>query len=88
MLALAARRQLGNEEMDELAARIDAQRAARELLGRLASLPAVEREALELVDLAGLTPHEAANLLGVGPGALRVRLFRARRRLRTRQEDR
>jgi hypothetical protein len=69
--------------MDELAARIDAQRAGRELLARLARLSAVEREALELVDLAGLTPHEAASVLGVAPGALRVRLFRARRRLRT-----
>jgi RNA polymerase sigma factor (sigma-70 family) len=88
VLALAAHRQLGEEEMDELAARIDAQRAGRELLARLAGLSTVEREVLELVDLAGLTPREAANVLGVAPGAVRVRLFRARRRLRTRQEDR
>lgn len=88
VLALAAHRPLGDQEMDELAARIDAQRAGRELLGRLARLPAVEREAVELVDLAGFTPREAANVLGVGPGALRVRLFRARRRLRTQQEAR
>jgi RNA polymerase sigma factor (sigma-70 family) len=69
VLALAAHRQLGEEEMDELAARIDAQRAGRELLARLARLSAVEREALELVDLAGLTPHEAASVLG-GSGSI------------------
>jgi DNA-directed RNA polymerase specialized sigma24 family protein len=41
----------------------------------------VEREAIELVDLVGLTPKEAARVLGVSPNALRVRLFRARNRL-------
>jgi len=87
VLTLAMHRQLGDEELDELAARIDAQRAGRALLALLARLPTVEREAVELVDLAGLTPREAAKVLGVAQGALRVRLFRARRRLRTRQED-
>ena len=66
---------------EELAARIDDQRAGRALLARVAHLPDLERTALEYVELAGLTPGEAADALGVSPGTLRVRLFRARARL-------
>jgi RNA polymerase sigma-70 factor (ECF subfamily) len=72
-----------DDETEELAERIDAERAGRQLLEQLARLPALDREAVELVDLAGLTPREAATALGVSPGAMRVRLFRARLRLRT-----
>jgi RNA polymerase sigma-70 factor (ECF subfamily) len=84
--ALAGHRQLGGEELEELTAKIDAQRPGRELLAQLTRLPALERTALELVDLAGLTPREAATVLQVSSGALRVRLFRARNRLRRREE--
>ena len=70
------------DETDELSARIDAERSGRELLEQLARLSALDRQAVDLVDLAGLTPKEAALALGVSPGALRVRLFRARARLR------
>ncbi len=73
---------LDADETDELLERIDAERAGRELLGQLASLSVSEREAVEFVDLAGMAPNEAAAALGVSPGALRVRLFRARARLR------
>jgi RNA polymerase sigma-70 factor (ECF subfamily) len=83
IVALAGRRPLADDELEALAARIDDQRAGRELLEAARRLSAVERGALELVDLAGLTPREAANTLGVSPGALRVRLARARKRLRT-----
>jgi RNA polymerase sigma factor (sigma-70 family) len=86
VVALASRRQLGEDEVEELAARIDAQRAGRDLLAELKGLPELEREALELVDLAELTTQEAASVLGISPGALRVRLFRARRRLRNGKE--
>ena len=48
-------------------------------------MPELERTAVELVDLAGLTPKEAAAALGVPRGVLRVRLFRARARLRREQ---
>lgn len=76
-------RQILNEDLTEqLADRIDAERPGRELLEALAGFSAVDREAVELVDLAGLTPKEAAGALGVSPGTLRVRLFRARARLR------
>jgi RNA polymerase sigma-70 factor (ECF subfamily) len=86
VVALAGRRELGEDEVDELAGRIDAQRVARQLLAQLEGLPELERVALELVDLAGLTTSEAASALEIAPGALRVRLFRARRRLRTGKE--
>jgi RNA polymerase sigma factor (sigma-70 family) len=70
------------DEIEELTHRIDAQRAGRELLERCAELPALERAAVELVDLDGLTPKEAAAALGVSRGVLRKRLSRARARLR------
>ncbi|HET6870727.1 MAG TPA: sigma-70 family RNA polymerase sigma factor [Solirubrobacteraceae bacterium] len=86
LAALAGHRDLDEDEIEELAARIDDQRAGRELLERLDSLPELERAALELVDLDGLTPRDAAAILNVSRGALRVRLFRARTRLRTTEE--
>lgn len=79
--ALAAHRQLSDDEIEDIAGRIDAQRAARELLASSAGLSDLERAAVELVDLTGLEPREAANVLGISAGALRVRLFRARKRL-------
>jgi RNA polymerase sigma-70 factor (ECF subfamily) len=77
-----ARRILDADETEEVAARIDAERDGRQLLAHLTRLSPLEREAVELVDLTGLTPNGAAAALGVSPGALRVRLFRARARLR------
>jgi RNA polymerase sigma factor (sigma-70 family) len=79
---LAGRRPLDSDEVDELAARIDAERDGRRLLERCAQLPELERSAVELVDVAGFTPKEAAAALGVSRVALRQRLSRARARLR------
>jgi RNA polymerase sigma-70 factor (ECF subfamily) len=79
---LGGRLVLAHDEVEDLAARIDAQRDGKELLARAACLSALEREAIELVDLMGLTPKDAAGVLGVSPNALRVRLFRAHKRLR------
>jgi len=62
VVALAAPRELGEEEIEELAARIDAQRAGRELLARCARLSPLEQAALELVDIDELEPREAASL--------------------------
>lgn len=78
----AARRALDPQETEELEHRIDAARQGRELLSRLAEMRPLDREAVELVDLAELTPKEAAQVLGVSPGSMRVRLLRARARLR------
>jgi RNA polymerase sigma-70 factor (ECF subfamily) len=54
---------------------------------RYAQLPVVERAAIELVDLEGLTPQEAAVALGVSRVAFRKRLSRARSRLRKEHES-
>ncbi len=79
---LASHRPLEPNEIDELASRIDAERAGRELMTRCSELPKLERAAIELVDLAGLTPKQAAEALGVPRGVFRMRLSRARARLR------
>ncbi|HEX3979111.1 MAG TPA: RNA polymerase sigma factor [Solirubrobacteraceae bacterium] len=73
---------LDEDEIEELAERIDAEREGAALMARCEQLPALERAAIELVDLEGLTPKEAALALGVSRVALRTRLSRARSRLR------
>jgi DNA-directed RNA polymerase specialized sigma24 family protein len=47
----------------------------------LASLRPAEQEVLRLVAWDDLTPEQASTVLGCSPGAFRVRLHRARRRL-------
>jgi len=79
---LAGRRELAPDEVGELIDRIDAERPGRALVTGLTTLPAADRAVVELVDLAGLQPKEAARVLGVAPGTLRMRLMRARARLR------
>lgn len=82
MVRLAGRRSLQTSEIEELAAKIDAQQAGRKLLERCSRLSMNERAAIELVDIAELTPKEAAAALGVSRGVLRMRLSRARAKLR------
>jgi RNA polymerase sigma factor (sigma-70 family) len=79
---LAGRRELASDEVGDLIDRIDAERAGRALVTGLATLSAEDRAVIELVDLAGLQAKEAAQVLGVAPGTLRIRLMRARARLR------
>jgi RNA polymerase sigma-70 factor (ECF subfamily) len=55
--------------------RIDLERA-------LASLAVGDREALVMVDVLGFEPIEVAGMVGVTPETFRVRLHRARARLR------
>jgi RNA polymerase sigma factor (sigma-70 family) len=83
---LAGMGDLPVDEIEELAEKIDAQRVGRELMDRCSRLPALERAAIELVDLDGLAPKEAAAVLGVPRGVLRMRLSRARARLRKEKE--
>ena len=87
--AAAMRARLGGpaafsaDEQAEIHARIDAERlypAARRALARLGP---GERDLLLLVEREGLTVADAARALGISPVAGRVRLSRARRRLRT-----
>ncbi|MDL4773199.1 MULTISPECIES: RNA polymerase sigma factor [Thermomonosporaceae] len=51
------------------------------VLRAMAALPEGDREILILVAWQGLTPRQAARVVGCSPAALRVRLHRARRRL-------
>jgi RNA polymerase sigma factor (sigma-70 family) len=78
----AGRRALDPDETEELERRIDAAERGRAIRRALSGLSPLDREAVELVDLAELTPKEAASTLGVSPGGLRVRLSRARAKLR------
>jgi RNA polymerase sigma factor (sigma-70 family) len=84
---LAGHRPLARDEYEELLARVDAEAPGRALLRRAAALSDTEREALELVDLMDLSPKEAASALGVPRGVLRMRLSRARSRLRKDSTD-
>jgi RNA polymerase sigma-70 factor (ECF subfamily) len=84
---LGGHRPLDEDEIEELAARIDAEREGAALMRLYARLPAVERAAIELVDLEGLSPKEAALALGVSRVAFRQRLSRARSRLRKEHQD-
>ena len=79
---LAGRRDLDQDQVEELLERIDAERAGRGLIAALAMLPERERAVIELVDVAGLRPKDAATVLGLTPGTVRMRLMRARTRLR------
>jgi RNA polymerase sigma factor (sigma-70 family) len=79
---LAGHRELDIDEAAELVVRIDAEREGRVLLDGMEALAAIDREVIELVDIAGLDRTEAAAALGITSGALRIRLFRARARLR------
>jgi RNA polymerase sigma factor (sigma-70 family) len=64
--------------------------AERELAARvraaIAALPQGQREAVTLFYLAGLTHAEAAQHLGIAPGAVKTRLHKARASLRARLE--
>jgi RNA polymerase sigma-70 factor (ECF subfamily) len=82
LLRVAGRRDLEADHLGELIDRIDAERAGRSLIAGLADLPDGDRALVELVDIVGLAPKEAAAALGVTSGAVRIRLMRARARLR------
>ena len=82
---LGGHRSLDEDEIEELAERIDAEREGAALMRCWEQLPAIERAAIELVDIEELTPKEAAVALGVSRVAFRQRLSRARSRLRKEQ---
>ncbi|MCX5609127.1 MULTISPECIES: RNA polymerase sigma factor [unclassified Streptomyces] len=78
---LSGRRLLDDQDVAAIEERIDAQRAFRALADRHAALSEPLRAALDLVVVDGLTPAEAAQVLGVTQATIRVRLHRARRAL-------
>jgi RNA polymerase sigma-70 factor (ECF subfamily) len=53
-----------------------------ELEGAVRGLPEVYRSVVVLRDIYGMSGEETAGILGITPGAVKVRLHRARRRLR------
>ncbi|MFJ7586662.1 RNA polymerase sigma factor [Streptomyces sp. NPDC097617] len=85
---IAGRRLLDDQDLSAIEGRIDAARAARQMAAAHAALPDPLREVLDLVALDGLTTREAAQALGIGSAAARVRLHRARKALRSAQQTR
>jgi RNA polymerase sigma-70 factor (ECF subfamily) len=59
----------------------------REVHAAISELPEEFRDALVVVDIAGLSYGEAASALGIPQGTLTSRLFRARDRVARRLED-
>jgi RNA polymerase sigma-70 factor (ECF subfamily) len=78
---LTGRDLLDGDDVERIEAAIDAARTAGALSNALGSVPPGEREVLLLV-ADGRTPGQAADELGISPGAAWTRLSRARRRLR------
>jgi RNA polymerase sigma-70 factor, ECF subfamily len=79
---LGGRRSLDEDDYERLEGVIDAVVVAPALRQGLRDLPPSERAVAELVFLDGLTPSEAADALGIRSPAVRMRLARARRKLR------
>lgn len=83
---LTGRDLLDGDESERIEAAIDAAHQARGLSDALDAISPAEQQMLRLV-AAGRTPGQAAMDLGISPGAARVRLARARRRVRSRFSD-
>lgn len=77
---------LDEEDAARMDARIDAAAQSRRLYAAMDCLPDAERAVLELVAIDELSVAEAASAVGVRSGTARVRLHRARRKLRTELE--
>ena len=84
---LAGQRVMAPDDVERIEAAIDAARLGEGIRDQMNALSPREREAFELVALAGVGQEQAANALGVAPAAFRMRLARARRRLRAVLED-
>jgi RNA polymerase sigma factor (sigma-70 family) len=78
---------LDEEDAARMDARIDAAAHSRRLYAAMDRLPEAERAVLELVAIDELTVAEAAAAAGVRPVTARVRLHRARRKLRAELEQ-
>jgi len=77
---------LDEEEAARIERRIDAAAGSRRLYEAMDSLSEDERAVLELVAIDEMTVADAAAAVGVRPVTARVRLHRARRKLRTELE--
>jgi RNA polymerase sigma-70 factor (ECF subfamily) len=79
---LAGQRMLDGDDLERLESELDAAEPARRLVNAIAELPAAEREVAELVLVEELTPSQVARALDIAAPAVRMRLARARRKLR------
>jgi RNA polymerase sigma-70 factor, ECF subfamily len=77
----------GRDVVPEVGAAPELSELDPELAAALRELSPLDREALLLVAWEDLTPTQAARALRINPTAFRVRLLRARRRLRARLEE-
>lgn len=75
------------DEASAVDAAIDAVRLAPQLAAALNTLKPKDRELLQLVSGDGLSPAQAGSILGMNPNTARVRLSRARARLRQNLAD-
>jgi RNA polymerase sigma factor (sigma-70 family) len=78
---IAGSRLLGSDDIDRLEERIHAEQSARTVMDAVNRLKPNARDALLLVGVEGLTPTEAAQVLGISPANFRMRLSAARRAL-------
>jgi RNA polymerase sigma factor (sigma-70 family) len=79
---LAALRVLDEDDHDRLVEELDASSAVKGVVAAIRALPEGERAVAELALVEGLSPAEAARALGIAAPAVRMRLARARRKLR------
>ena len=79
---ISGRDLLADDDIGDLERRIDASAEARAVCRAIGELPEDDRRLMALIAVDGLTPVEAAGVLGISRIALRVRLHRSRRRLR------
>lgn len=77
---------LDSDDAARIDARLDVEAGSRRLYAAMDRLPEAERAMLELVALDELTIAEAAAAAGLRPVTARVRLHRARRKLRAELE--
>ena len=81
-IGLSARRSMVPREPDPISESDD-----RDAIRRaLARLPDSQREVIVLIEWLGMTSDEAGHVLGLSPGAVRVRLTRAKQALRLLRE--
>jgi RNA polymerase sigma factor (sigma-70 family) len=79
---VSGQRLLDADDVQRLEERIDAERLAEPVRRAIARLPRGERAVFELVTRDGLSAAQAGAAIGISPAAVRVRLSRARTKLR------
>jgi RNA polymerase sigma factor (sigma-70 family) len=78
---IAGRRLLDDSDIERLEERIAAEQSADAVMAAVLRLKPRDREALMLVGVDGLTPTQAAGVLGISAANFRMRLTAARRAL-------